>query len=245
MQQWRKLREIGSNDPKPQQQTLDDLTEFLTPYEIVGNKRIVMINANDPITSTAMDSFIDGLNLCDLMADYLPATPPTTYQRGRDHIVGTMGVNLAMTHAYVLPFGTGDSPKSNHVIRGIDFSLDVLCGITPESLYHDPTHPAARQLWLTDVKAASRYVELVEQRCQADNIEKHVAKVVQSCQKTGIYSVGDEKILNDIDANITEITIWTENKCKWAKGRDWSPLLANEGRTVIAVKRNLSNIVHG
>jgi hypothetical protein len=95
-----------------------------------------------------------------------------------------------------------------------------------------------------DIKAASRYMELVEQRCQADTIEKCVSKLVQRYQKSGICSEGDEKISNDIDANITEIMIWAENKCKWTKGHDWSPLLANAGCTVIAAKWNLSNIMH-
>jgi hypothetical protein len=88
-------------------------------------------------------------------------------------------------------------------------------------------------------------VELVEQRCQADNIERRVAKLVQRCQRTGTCSDGDKKILNDIDKNITAIMIWAETKCKRAKGHDWSPLLANAGRTVIAAKWNLSNIMHG
>jgi hypothetical protein len=51
-----------------------------------------MMDANDPIDSTPMDKFMDELDLWDLMEDYLPATPPLTYQRGRqkiDHIVGT------------------------------------------------------------------------------------------------------------------------------------------------------------
>ena len=94
-----------------------------------------------------MDHFLDELNLCDLMSNQLPAQPPTMFQRGRnkiDHIVGTMGVHLATIRAYILPFGP-DSPKSDHAICGIDFSLDILSGIRPESLY-DPTHPAARQL---------------------------------------------------------------------------------------------------
>jgi hypothetical protein len=78
MQQWRKLRERGIEGPRPRQQTLDDLTEFLKLYEKDGNEIIVMMDANDPITSTAMDTFLDDLNLCDLMADYLPPNPPST-----------------------------------------------------------------------------------------------------------------------------------------------------------------------
>jgi hypothetical protein len=181
MQQWRKLRAQGIKDPKPRQQSLDDITAFLAPYEKDGNKIIIMMDANDTITSMAMDKFMDGLNLCDLMADFLPVIPPSTYQRGRnkiDHIVGTMGVNIAMVHAYVLPFGTGESPKSDHAICGIDFSLEVLCGISPDSLYN-PTHPSARQLWSTDVKAATRYVDMVERRCHADNIATRVATLIQ------------------------------------------------------------------
>jgi hypothetical protein len=34
-------------------------------------------------------------------------------------------------------------------------------------------------------------------------------------------------------------------KCKRAKGHAWSPLLANAGRTVIAAKWNLSNLING
>lgn len=109
-----------------------------------------MIDANNPINSTAMDNFLDGLNLFDLMNEYLPETPPSTYQYGWnkiDHIVGTMGVSLSMIRAYILPFGTSESPKSDHALCGIDFSLDVLSGISPESLY-DLTHPSAQQLWM-------------------------------------------------------------------------------------------------
>jgi hypothetical protein len=62
-----------------------------------------------------------------------------------------------------------------------------------------------------DVKAAERYVELVEQCYQADNIGKRVAKLVQDVEKPGICSEGDQKILNNINANITEIMIWAED----------------------------------
>jgi hypothetical protein len=106
MQQWRKLRERGIKDPRPRQQTLDDLTEFLKSYEKDGNEIIVMMDANDPITSTAMDTFLDDLNLYDLMADYLPPNPPSTYQRGQhkiDHIVGTMGVNIIHGRTHIPP----------------------------------------------------------------------------------------------------------------------------------------------
>jgi hypothetical protein len=160
MQQWRRLRAAGIPNPNPRQQLLLDLAKFVHPYATAGNEILIMLDVNDKIDSSSMDQFMDELNLCDLMSDYLPSTPPTTYQRGRnkiDHIVGTMGIQLAMVRAYVLPFGD-DSPKSDHAICGIDFSLDVLSGIQPESLY-DPTHPAARQLWSTNVKAAEKYVE--------------------------------------------------------------------------------------
>jgi hypothetical protein len=128
MQQWRRLRASGINNPNPRKQFLLDLAAFVKPYETASNEILIMLDANDTIDSPPMDQFMDELNLCDLMSDFLPSTPPTTYQRGRNkinHIIGTMGIQLAMVCAYVLPFGD-DSPKSDHAICGIDFSLDVL-----------------------------------------------------------------------------------------------------------------------
>ena len=95
MQQWRSLRSQGIEIPKPRQQVLDDLITFIKPHEAKGNEVIIMMDANSPTTDPAMEEFMDALKLHDLMADYLPATPPKTYQRGRhkiDHIVGTLGV---------------------------------------------------------------------------------------------------------------------------------------------------------
>jgi hypothetical protein len=246
MQQWRQIWAQGINEPNPRQQMLDDLKTFLQPYEQDKNEILIMLDANDPIESTSMYKFMDDLNLCDLMDDFLPPTPPKTYQRGQqkiDHILGTMGLNLSIIWAYVIHFGA-NSPRSNHAICGIDFFLDILCAISPESLY-DSTHPSAQQLWSTDVKAAEHYVELVEQRFAADNIEARVQKLIKRCTTTGTCRPHDETILNAIDANITKILLWAETKCKRAKGHDWSPLLANAGRTVIAAKWNLSNIMTG
>jgi hypothetical protein len=89
-------------------------------------------------------------------------------------------------------------------------------------------------------------MDMVEQRCQADNIAARIATLIQQCKKTGRCSAQDEIILNAIDVNITEILLWVERNCKRAKGpHDWSSLLANAGRMVIAAKWSLSNIIHG
>jgi hypothetical protein len=37
-------------------------------------------NADDPIDSSLMDKFMDDMNLCKLMADFFPLTPPKTFQ---------------------------------------------------------------------------------------------------------------------------------------------------------------------
>jgi hypothetical protein len=61
-----------------------------------------------------------------------------------------------------------------------------------------------------------------------------------------MYRESDERALNAIDANITQILLLAEQRCKRAHGHDWSPLLATPaGRTVIAAKWQLSNIMHG
>ena len=88
-----------------------------------------------PTTDPVMEAFMEALHLHDLMADYLPDTPPNTYQRGRhkiDHIFGTISVLTAMTGAGIIPFGHG--PKSDHASIYADFSLATLCSLPSHSL---------------------------------------------------------------------------------------------------------------
>jgi hypothetical protein len=245
MQQWRSLRSQGIEIPKPRQQVLDDLIAFIKPHEAKGNEVIIMMDANSPTTDPAMEEFMDALKLHDLMADYLPDTPPKTYQRGRhkiDHIVGTLGVLTAMTGAGIIPFGEG--PKSDHAILFADFSLATLCGMSSQSL-HDPTHPSARNLWSTDIKAAEAYIEMVRTRFESDNIPERIATLLDRCNRTKKCTTADERILNQLDDNITKILINAETHCKHAKGHAWSPILANAGRAVIAAKWHLSDLLNG
>ena len=57
--------------------------------------------------------------------------------------------------------------------------------------------------------------------------------------------MADERILNQLDDNITKILINAETHCKHAKGHAWSPILANAGRAVIAAKWHLSDLLNG
>jgi len=72
MQQWRKLRARGIDQPKPRQQILDDLTTFVSKHETAGNEVALMMDANSPINDDAIEAFLEAMNLHDLMAEYLP-----------------------------------------------------------------------------------------------------------------------------------------------------------------------------
>jgi hypothetical protein len=72
-----------------------------------------------------------------------------------------------------------------------------------------------------------------------------VAVLHSRCFRTNQCTEIDERILNKLDRDITKILLSAEKDCKKAKGHAWSPLLANAGRTVIAAKRHLSNVIHG
>jgi hypothetical protein len=80
MQQWWKLWEQGVKNPNPKKQLLNDLQAFLSPYEQAHNEILLMLDANNPIKLVALNTFMDELNLCDLMGAFLPARPPKTYQ---------------------------------------------------------------------------------------------------------------------------------------------------------------------
>jgi hypothetical protein len=245
MQQWRKLRAQGIEHPNPRQQMLDDLKAFIQPHVNDGHEVIVMLDANSSTQETNFAQFIDDSGLHDLMATYLPDVHPPTYQCGTtkiDHILGTIGVLLATTNAGVIPFGEG--PLSDHAMIYVDFSLDSLTGLSSQSL-HDPTHPSARNLWSTDVKAAKKYIEQVWERFLAANIHEQINILIHQCERTNQCTELYECILNKIDDDITKILLAAERDCKRAKGHDWSPLLASAGRTVIAAKWHLSALLNG
>jgi hypothetical protein len=125
----------------------------------------------------------------------------------------------------------------------VDLSLASLTDLPSHSL-HDPTHPSTRNLWSTDIKAADKYLAQVRDRFLAENIHERINILVHRCERTQQCTSDDERILNKIDADITSILLAAERDCKKAKGYDWSPLLANAGRTVIAAKWHLSDLLN-
>jgi hypothetical protein len=181
MQQWRQLRSDGTEFPIPRQHTLTALREFILPLTHDNHEIIVMVDANSPVHDDAIDTFLQETNMHDLTAPFLPDDPPPTYQRGCnkiDHIWGTPGVLTATTGAGILPFGSG--PKSDHAIIYCDLSLSLLSGLSPDSI-HDPTHPASRNLWSTDIKAAEHYIEIVQHGFDMANISKQIAVLHSRC----------------------------------------------------------------
>jgi hypothetical protein len=162
---------------------LTDLSTFVSPYKKAGHEIIIMIDANSPADDGVIEEFMNDLNLHDIMATYLPNTPPTTYQRGQnkiDHIWGTVGVLTATISTGILPIGIG--PQSDHSILFADISLAALCNIPSQSL-NDLTHPASRNLWSTDVKAAEKYVELVTIGFEHANINARIAILINRCER--------------------------------------------------------------
>jgi hypothetical protein len=229
MQQWRKLRNADMTNPNPCQQTFVALQDFVTPRTQDGHDIIVMTDANSLTNDNAIENFLDATGLHDLMAGYLPDPPPSMYQRGQakiDHIWGTISVLTTMINAGILPFGSG--PHSDHTILHLDLSLETLTGIPFHSL-HDPTHPASRNLWSTNIKAAKQYINLVTEGFQAENITLQTSILASRCKRTNRCSQNDICILNKLDNDIMRILLTAKADCKKARGHAWSPLLANAG----------------
>jgi hypothetical protein len=203
---------MGIDTPKPRQQILTDLAAFISPHVQDGHEILLLMDANSKIDDPSMSNFLHDSHLHDIMSEYLPDVPPNTYQRGRhkiDHILGTMGFLLAVTDAGILPFTAG--PKSDHAILYVDFSLETLNGIPSQSL-HDPTHPAARNLWSTDIKAAEKYIEYVQHGFHAENILERISILIYRSQRTNRCTDDDARILHKIDSDITAILLDSERK---------------------------------
>ena len=67
----------------------------------------------------------------------------------------------------MLPFGAG--PNSDHAILYLDLSYETLIGIPSQPLY-DPTHPGFQNLWSMDIKAAEKYLTMVQNGFHTENI---------------------------------------------------------------------------
>jgi hypothetical protein len=53
-------------------------------------------------------------------------------------------------------------------------------------------------------------VELAEKRFEVDNTAARTQILLSRCEKTGRCSAADERIMNAIDANITNILLWAK-----------------------------------
>jgi peroxiredoxin len=83
----------------------------------------------------------------------------------------------------------------------------------------------------------------VQHGFHAENILERISILIYRSQRTNRCTDDDARILHKIDSDITAILLDSERKCKTAKGHAWSPLLANAGRTVIAAKWHLSDLL--
>ena len=148
---------------------------------------------------------------------------------------------MATISSRVLPFGIG--PNSDHAILCIDISFNILTGLSSQSI-QDTTQLGFHNLWSTDIKAAEKYIELVQIAFAAKNIIEHIAILVSRCQCTNKCTQDNECILNKINKIITWILLKAKKECKKASGHAWSPLLAIAGCTVIVAKWHLSDVLN-
>ena len=244
MQQWQHLKKNGLENPNPCQQTLTDLAQFIKGHIHNGNEVIVMIDVNFHSQDANIQQFMETTGLHNALENYLPDTKPSTYQQGWhqiNHIWGTLRIITATINAGILPFGQG--PNSDHAMLYIDLSFDTLMGLSSQILC-DSTHPGFRNLWSTDIKAAIKYIELVQTGFQDKTISTHIAILVSWCQCTQQCTPDDEWILNQIDAEITWILLCAEKHCKKARGHAWSLLLTIAGRVIIAAKWHFSDVIN-
>ena len=69
MQQWQMLKSAGIDNPKPWQQTLNDLGSFVKTHINKGNEVIIMIDANSSGDDGMIMQFLDDTGLFNLMTD--------------------------------------------------------------------------------------------------------------------------------------------------------------------------------
>ena len=228
-QQWTYLRSQGIIDPKPRQQILDDLAQFIKEKTAAGYEVGLSMDGNEPLTydSALTDFFADTGLFClhsQLYADdyYIKNPMPSTYKRGRhkiDYQAGTLGLLLWSKRGGWEAFDEGLG--GDHRTGFVDFSLTGLLN----GKIHDMEPAKQQTLRSTNIKVVREYRLELHRQLQHHNILAQIDRLHHLAQ-TRPFNKAMQLETERIDRTVKESKIAAERHCKqWYFRNEWSPKL--------------------
>ena len=171
-QHLRYMDDIG-DERDPRQAILEDLTRFITECRQNNDQIIVMMDANEDVTSQQLQHWLQQNELTEAIASHRQERAPATYHRGSKQIDGIFVSNTINPIASgFLPFGTF---PSDHRAIWIEVSFDNMFGCKMERL----TKPQARRLKCNDPKVCTKWKELRKEHAKQHKLNKKLKQIWQ------------------------------------------------------------------
>jgi len=158
-QQYCKLIKRGLIDPDPRQQFTTDLRKFLLKIKSQGSVYSLNWDANTAHNDDEIVDLLQDTDMTDIFDDYFFNCPPT-HQRGSTqidlcHLSSSISNYIQFT--FILPL---DYREGNHSYAGYDLDLAAMIS-SPNLESIDPLHAQNRILISTDIKASTKYLQLL------------------------------------------------------------------------------------
>ena len=171
-QQLQYMDDTG-NDRDPRQALLEDLATFITECKQNNDQIIVIMDANEDVTTQQFQTWLQQNDLVEAIAAHREERAPATYHRGSKQIDGIfISTSINPIASGFLPFGVF---PSDHRAIWIKISFDNMFGYKMKRI----TTPQARRLKCNNPKVSGRWKELMKGHAKQNKIKKKLQHIMQ------------------------------------------------------------------
>jgi len=224
-QQLRLLTAAGHHDPNPRKQFFLDLTQLVKTWRAHDNEIILCLDLNEDTSILNpledLGFLLSQTDLVDLHRHRHPTKhTPATHQRGSltiDAILGSPQVAEAVLGAFYLPHGEPITLTGDHRTLGIDLEATVLFGTRlPTSLltFHHGVNSNAYPV-------VPEFCKEVVRQCD----ELHLFDRLDNLLLQHKFQPHHHTELEEIDEQLTQILVHTDQKFRKRNNLPWSPIL--------------------
>ena len=217
----------NNRNENPHEAFLSDLAQWLNQKKQVNMEILLCLDANEQWgENAAITTFTSSLQLCNINQEFhLPATHPNISYPSRsttiDFCLCTPAVLENIQYVASTPFDMEVLGDHRGVI--LDLNLTGILGASSKE-----TTMQQRKLVMSSPKAVEKYLAIVEQKFDQQNIFSRSTKLIQRVVKGHTDYASIMRSYEALDKEVFGICKKAEKKCRpsWAGKYAWSPILA-------------------
>jgi len=225
-QQLRLLTAAGHLNPDPRKHFFADLIPLIQQWHANRHEVIVCLDINE---DTNITNPLEDLGLLLLKTDlvdlhqyrYPTRQTPETHQRGSttiDIILGSPTVAQAIRRVFYLPHGEPLTLSGDHRTLGVDIDTTILFGNKLPTML--PT--SHRGVNSNAYPTVPEFCKAVVEKCENQQLFDRIDSLLQYTE----FSANHHSELEEIDQQLTEILVRTNQKFRKKHTLPWSPTLS-------------------